>query len=75
VSLRSTLGAKIRNLDFERAAGCVGSQEYLKDLESGLIRVAKLERNKRGGSGKNKNLRKKLRNEIIQSIRPDFNAE
>ena len=51
------------------------SQKYVKDLESVLIRVAKPEGNRQqGGFGKDKNLRKKLRNEIIDSIRADFNA-
>lgn len=53
----------------------IRSQKYVKDLESILIRVAKPEGNRqRGGFGKDKNLRKKLRNEIIDSIRADFNA-
>lgn len=52
----------------------IRSQKYLKDLESVLIRVAKPEGNRQqGGFGKNKNLRKKLRSEIIQAIKEDFN--
>jgi hypothetical protein len=51
-------------------------RKYLRDLESILIRVAKPEGNRQtGGFGKNKNLHGKLRNEIIQSIRADFDAE
>lgn len=54
----------------------IRSKKYIKDLESILIRVAQPEGNKqRGGFGKDKNLRQTLRNEIIQSIRADFNAE
>ena len=54
----------------------IRSKKYIKDLESILIRVAQPEGNKqRGGFGKEKNLRRTLRNEIIQSIRADFNAE
>jgi hypothetical protein len=54
----------------------IRSKKYIKDLESILIRVAKPEGNRqRGGFGKDKNLRRTLRNEIIQSIKADFNAE
>jgi hypothetical protein len=54
----------------------IRSPKYVKDLESVLIRVAKPEGNRqRGGFGKNANLRKRLRNEIIDSIRADFNAK
>jgi predicted GIY-YIG superfamily endonuclease len=53
----------------------IRSQKYVKDVESILIRVAKPKGNKQlGGFGKNKNLRKKLRREVIDSIREDFNA-
>jgi predicted GIY-YIG superfamily endonuclease len=54
----------------------IRSKKYVKDLESILIRVAQPKGNKqRGGFGKDKNLRRTIRNEIIQSIRADFNAE
>ncbi len=54
----------------------IRSKKYIKDLESILIRVAQPEGNRqRGGFGKDKNLRQTLRNEIIQSIKADFNAE
>lgn len=53
----------------------IRSQKYLKDVETILIRVASPNGNKqRGGFGKNKNLRRKLRSEIIESIRADFDA-
>jgi hypothetical protein len=52
------------------------SKKYVKDVESILIRVAQPKGNKqRGGFGKDKNPRGTLRNEIIQSIRQDFNAK
>jgi hypothetical protein len=54
----------------------IRSQKYVKDLESILIRVARPKGNKQlGGFGKNKNLRKKLKNEIIGSIKADFEAD
>jgi predicted GIY-YIG superfamily endonuclease len=54
----------------------IGRKKYLRDLESILIRVAKPNGNKQtGGFGKNKNLRRKLRNEIIQLIKVDFDAD
>jgi hypothetical protein len=54
----------------------IRSRKYVKDLESILIRVAQPDGNRqKGGFGKDKNLRRTLRNEIIQSIRDDFSAE
>ena len=54
----------------------IRSRKYVKDLESILIRVARPKGNRqKGGFGKNKNLRRTIRNEIIDSIRKDFNAE
>lgn len=53
----------------------IRSQKYLKDLETILIRVARPRGNRqRGGFGKDKNLRRRLRSEIIESIRLDFDA-
>jgi predicted GIY-YIG superfamily endonuclease len=53
----------------------IRSQKYVKDLESILIRVARPKGNKQlGGFGKDKNLRKKLQRETIESIRADFKA-
>lgn len=53
----------------------IRSQKYVKDLESILIRVARPKGNRQlGGFGKDKNLRKKLQREIINSINADFNA-
>lgn len=53
----------------------IRSKKYIKDLESILIRVAQPEGNRqRGGFGKDKNLRRTLRKEIIESIRADFSA-
>jgi predicted GIY-YIG superfamily endonuclease len=54
----------------------IRSKESVKDLETILIRVEKPKGNRqRGAFGRGKNLRKKLRNEIIDSIRADFNAD
>lgn len=84
VGLASELPQRLNHHLKDRHAGnwdrfnfyAIRKQKYLRDLESILIRVAKPEGNRqRGGFGKNKNLRRKLRNEIIQSIRNDFDAE
>jgi hypothetical protein len=84
IGLAAKLRARLSHHLKDRHAGkwdrfdfyAIRSQKYVKDLESILIRVAKPEGNRqKGGFGKNKNLRKKLRNEIIQSIREDFNAD
>jgi hypothetical protein len=53
----------------------IRSSKYVKDLESILIRVARPAGNRQKGNfGKDKNLRKTIRHEIIQSIKEDFNA-
>ena len=53
----------------------IRSSKYIKDLESILIRVARPNGNRQQGNfGKDKNLRKTIRDEIIQSIKEDFNA-
>ena len=84
IGLASELPSRLNHHLKDRHAGnwdrfnfyAIRHQKYLKDLESILIRVAKPDGNRQtGGFGKDKNLRRKLRNEIIQSIRADFDAE
>jgi hypothetical protein len=53
----------------------IRSRKYVKDLESILIRVARPNGNRQKGNfGKDKNPRRTIRNEIIQSIKADFDA-
>jgi hypothetical protein len=84
IGLASKLPSRLRHHLKDRHAGkwdrfnfyAIRSKKYIKDAESILIRVAQPDGNRvRGGFGKDKNLRKTLRNEIIQSIRADFDAE
>jgi hypothetical protein len=81
IGLASKLPSRLNHHLKDRHAGnwerfnfcAIRSKKYLRDLESILIRVAKPDGNRqRGGFGKNKNLRRTLRKEIIQSIREDF---
>jgi len=54
----------------------IRSQKHIKDIESILILVAQPEGNKqRAGFGKGKDVRKTLRNEIIKSIKDDFDGD
>ena len=84
VGLASKLPSRLSHHLKDRHAGkwdrfnfyAIRSRKYIKDIESILIRVAQPEGNRqRGGFGNDKNLRKTLRNEIIQSIKADFDAE
>ena len=84
VGLASELPSRINHHLRDRHAGnwdrfnfyAIRRQKYLKDLESILIRVANPDGNRlKGGFGKNKNLRQKLRNEIIQSVKADFDGQ
>lgn len=84
IGLASKLPSRLNDHLKDRHAGnwdrfnfyAIRRQKYLKDLESILIRVARPDGNRqRGGFGKDKNLRRRLRNEIIQSIKADFDAE
>jgi hypothetical protein len=83
IGLASKLPSRLSHHLKDRHAGnwdrfnfyAIRSKKYIKDLESILIRVAQPEGNRqRGGFGKDKNLRRTLRKEIIESIRADFNA-
>lgn len=84
IGLASKLPSRLSHHLKDRHAGnwdrfnfyAIRSKKYIKDLESILIRVARPEGNRqRGGFGRDKNLRRTLRSEIIQSIKTDFNAE
>jgi len=83
IGLASKLPSRLSHHLKDRHAGnwdrfnfyAIRSKKYTKDVESILIRVAQPEGNRqRGGFGKDKNLRRTLRKEIIESIRADFNA-
>lgn len=84
IGLASELPSRLNHHLKDRHAGnwdrfnfyAIRRQKYLKDLESILIRVANPDGNRqKGGFGKNKNLRRKLRSEIIQSVKADFDGE
>jgi hypothetical protein len=83
IGLASKLPSRLSHHLKDRHAGnwdrfnfyAIRSKKYTKDVESILIRVAQPEGNRqRGGFGKDKNLRRTLRKEIIESIRAGFNA-
>lgn len=52
----------------------IGRKRILRDIESILIRVSQPEGNKQRGrfGGRNKNLRKRLMNEIVDNLKKDF---